>query len=295
MVPGGGPRSYRSAPRRASALPEVVSANPLILPSSPELPGRPALRAVPEPSVLVVVPTFNEVDNVEPLSRGVLKALPRGELVFVDDNSPDGTASRIAELSRSDPRIGLLSRRAKLGLGTAYLAGFSRGLAGGYDVVVTMDGDLSHDPAYLPELVAATSRSDVVIGSRYVPGGGVRNWSVHRRLLSRCANAYARTLLEVPVRDCTSGFRAYRAQVLRSLPLGSIRSSGYSFLEEMLFLADRGGFRLGEIPILFIDRLGGHSKISSAEIFLAVYHVLRLRLTPAPPAATPEVSGGLPG
>lgn len=276
-------------------LTEVADASPLIPPTSQEVAEHPVLRAAPEPRVLVVVPTFNEVDNVEPLSRGVLEALPRGELVFVDDSSPDGTAARIAELSRSEPRIGLLTRRAKLGLGTAYMAGFRRGLTGGFDVVVTMDGDLSHDPAYLPELVAATSRCDVAIGSRYVQGGGVRNWSVHRRLLSRCANAYARTLLGVPVRDCTSGFRAYRSQVLRSLPLGSIRSSGYSFLEEMLFLADRGGFLLGEIPILFIDRLGGRSKISTEEIFLAIYHVLRLRLTPAPPTATPEVSGGLPG
>lgn len=230
----------------------------------------------------MVVPTFDEAGHVAPLARRVLAALPgpdfRVEILFVDDASPDGTGERVRELARDDPRIRLLSRPRKLGLGTAYLAGFRTGLAEGFDLVVTMDGDLSHDPGHLPALLAAADEHDLVLGSRYVPGGGVRSWGLHRRLLSRLANAVARRVLALPVHDATSGFRVYRAATLRALPLDRIRSSGYSFLEEVTVLAARRGLSLGEVPIVFWDREGGRSKISSREIFLAAYHLVRLRL-----------------
>lgn len=245
----------------------------------------------------MVVPTFDEADNVEPLSRRVLRAVPAAEILFIDDASPDGTARRIDELAREDPRIRLLSRPRKLGLGTAYLAGFRVAVEQGFDLVVTMDADLSHDPCHLPEILAAARAHDVVLGSRYVAGGGVENWGLHRRVLSRFANAFARRLLRLPVHDGTSGYRAYRVSALRVLPLQEIRSSGYSFLEEITFLAAGRGLSLAEVPIVFCDREGGRSKISAAEIFLAGYHLLRLRLASLgrPGAPADAVWPGVPG
>jgi dolichol-phosphate mannosyltransferase len=228
--------------------------------------------------ILIVIPTYNEVENAGPLSSEILQFAPEVEILFVDDSSPDGTSEEVERLRAADGRIGLLRRPGKLGLGTAYLAGFRHGLERAHDAVVTMDADFSHHPRYLPALIAGLERCDVMVGSRYVKGGGVRNWGLHRRLLSRFANVYARTLLALPVRDCTAGFRAYRAGVLAALPLDEIRSSGYSFLEEMIYLVSRNGFRIGETPIVFEDRRAGRSKISKREIFLAAYHVLRLRL-----------------
>ncbi|MBL8898645.1 MAG: polyprenol monophosphomannose synthase [Planctomycetes bacterium] len=230
---------------------------------------------------LIVVPTYNEVENAEPLARAILAAVPTVDLLFVDDNSPDGTGQLVRKMAAADRRVLLLARPGKLGLGTAYLAGYRYGLEHGYDVVVTMDADFSHDPRYLPALLAGLEARDgapdVMIGSRYVPGGGVKNWGLHRRLLSRFANFYARTLLGLTARDCTAGFRAYRTEVLRHLPLGEIRSSGYSFLEEVLYLVHLAGFRVGETPIIFEDRRAGRSKISRKEIFRAALTVLRLK------------------
>lgn len=248
---------------------------------------------------LIVVPTFNEAPNVRVLRKRVQAAVPAAEMLFIDDASPDGTGARVAEMGRTDPGVRLLSRPRKLGLGTAYLAGFEVGLAEGFDLVVTMDADLSHDPAYLPEMLAAAASHDLVLGSRYVQGGRVDNWGLHRRLLSRGANYAARLALRVPVHDVTTGFRVYRAQALRALPLDSIRSSGYSFLEEITVLAVRRGLAVGEIPILFCDREGGRSKISATEIFLAAYHLLRLRFRsppvfePAPELVTEGVLAGV--
>lgn len=213
-----------------------------------------------------------------PLAERILRIAPHVRVLFVDDASPDGTAARVAELGRADPRIRLVSRPAKLGLGTAYLKGFEIGLVEGFDPIVTMDADLSHDPEHLPALLEASAAADLVIGSRYVDGGGVENWGLHRRLLSRHANRLARWILRLPVRDVTSGFRAYRATALGQLPLTSIRSSGYSFLEEITFLAHRLGFGIDETPIVFCDREGGRSKISANEIYRAAYHLLRLGL-----------------
>lgn len=245
-----------------------------------------------------MVPTYDEADNVAPLARRVLAAVPGAEVLFVDDASPDGTARRIGELARHDRRVRVLRRPRKLGLGTAYLEGFRVGLREGFDLVATMDADLSHDPAHLPALIAAAADHDLVLGSRYVPGGGVRNWGLHRRLLSRCANAFARRLLDLPVRDGTTGFRVYRSPALRRLPLAGVRSSGYSFLEEITVLSVRRGLSLTEVPIVFCDREGGRSKISGLEIWRAAYRVLRLWLdgwgrptTAAPPAPEPPAAG----
>lgn len=234
---------------------------------------------MPTARVLVVVPTYDEAENVGPLARRLLAAVPEATVLFVDDASPDGTGDRVARLAARDPRIRLLARPAKLGLGSAYQAGFAAGIAEGFGHVVTMDADHSHDPTHLPALLAAAGDHDLVVGSRYVPGGGIVNWGLHRRLLSTTANALARRVLALPVHDVTSGYRVYGTAALATLPLAGVRSSGYAFLEEVLWLAVRHGLRVGEVPIVFTDREGGRSKISAVEIAFAVYRLGRLALT----------------
>lgn len=241
---------------------------------------------------LVIVPSYNEAQNVLPLSADVLSRDPELEVLVVDDASPDGTADRVARAAEDEPRLHLLRRPAKLGLGSAYLAGFRRGLEGDYARILTMDCDYSHHPRYLPDILAATSNADLVIGSRYAAGGGVANWPLRRRLLSRFANAYTRLLLRLPVRDCTSGLRCYAREVLERVDAFSIRSSGYAFLEEMVWRVHRCGFRIAEIPILFEDRTRGDSKIDRREIYRAAWHVLhtaarrpRVASQPRPPRA----------
>jgi dolichol-phosphate mannosyltransferase len=232
---------------------------------------------------LVVLPTYNEADNVLPLIAEILPQDPGLHVLVVDDNSPDGTGRLVAELAAVEPRVHLLSRPGKLGLGGAYLAGFGYGLEQGFERVLTMDCDFSHKPRYLPQLLAGMADHDLMIGSRYVPGGGIKNWPLHRKFLSAFANLYTRLLLRVPVRDCTSGFRCYSAEVLRRVDPFSVRSSGYSFLEEMVWRVQRHGFTIGEAPILFEDRERGQSKINKKEIYRAAWHVLctALRRSPA--------------
>ena len=240
--------------------------------------GTEACYPAPVSRTLIVVPTYNEAENVAPLQRRIGDAVPEAEILFIDDASPDGTADAISALRRTDERVRLLRRPRKLGLGTAYLAGFDTGIGEGFDRVVTMDADLSHDPSYLPRLLAAADGHDLVLGSRYVDGGGIENWGLHRRVLSRTANWMARRTLGLGVRDLTTGFRVYTTNGLRALPLETIRSSGYAFLEEITFLAARRGLAITEVPIVFCDRQGGRSKISASEIYLAAYHLLRLGL-----------------
>jgi glycosyltransferase involved in cell wall biosynthesis len=223
---------------------------------------------------LVVIPTYNEAENILPLAREVLAQSPSLEVLVVDDASPDGTGRLVAEAAASERRLHLLARTGKLGLGSAYLAGFRYGLEHGYGRVFTMDGDGSHAPHHLPALLEAARSNDLVVGSRYVPGGGIRNWPLHRRALSAFANFYTRTLLRLPVRDCTSGFRGYARAVLEAVDPFSVRSSGYSFLEEMLCRVHRAGFRIAEVPIVFQDRRLGASKINRSEIYRAAWHVL---------------------
>ncbi len=218
-------------------------------------------------SALVIVPTYDERDNL-PLVAERLMRHRDVRLLVADDQSPDGTGDVADALAREYPgRIDVLHRTGRRGLGRAYVDGFRIALATKADVVCQMDADLSHDPAQLPSLIAATSFADLVLGSRYVPGGTVVNWPLQRQLLSRAANTYIRTVTRLPARDCTTGYRCWRREALAALPLDRIRSEGYSFLIETLFMAARGGCRITEVPIAFVERRQGQSKLSSAVLF----------------------------
>ena len=229
--------------------------------------------------VLIVVPTYNERDNVDEVVRQFLTPVPEAELLFVDDNSPDGTGARLDELATGNPRVHVLHRPGKLGLGTAYLDGFAWGLARDYAYLFEMDADFSHDPSYLPARIArARAGADVVIGSRYVAGGGTRNWGVGRKLLSRGGSLYARTVLGVKIRDVTAGFICYRRAALEALELAAIKSNGYSFQIEMKYRALAAGLKVAEVPIVFVDRRVGKSKMSRAIFAEALTMVWKLRL-----------------
>jgi dolichol-phosphate mannosyltransferase len=229
--------------------------------------------------VLVALPTYNELDNLTLLLPELLN-LPSSvtasvDVCVVDDNSPDDTGRLADEWSAREPRVHVIHRAGKLGLGTAYIAGFHYALDHGYDAALTMDADFSHHPRYIPGMLRAIEHADLVIGSRYVRGGEVR-YPFHRRFLSKSANAVARTALGLQPHDCTAGFRLYRAQVLRTIPIDIIFSNGYSFLIEVLTLVQGYGFTIVETPIIFEDRQRGESKISSNEMFKAAYTVARL-------------------
>lgn len=255
--------------------------------------------------IWVTIPTFNEAGNIERTARAVCDQLDRlapGDyrVLVVDDGSPDGTAAVAAALSQELPAIEVLERRAKEGLGRAYLAGFERALAGGAERVVVMDADYSHDPAYIPALLAACERADLVLGSRYVPGGGVVDWPWLRRTLSRAGSWYARSLLGVEIRDLTGGYRCIRRSVLEQVDPASLRAQGYVFNIELTYRALREGFRVIEVPISFADRTIGRSKISIWIAVEALWLVPVLRhpwllrrveeKAPAltPPAASPD-------
>jgi dolichol-phosphate mannosyltransferase len=229
-------------------------------------------------SVLMIVPTFNERLNLSEMTSRFFATNPDCHLIVVDDSSPDGTADLCEELMRQLPRLKLMRRSGKPGLGQAYLAGIRYGLENGYDLIGTMDADLSHDPKYLPRMLERLSESDVVVGSRYIRDGGTINWRIRRILLSWLANRFAARLLKVPANDVTSGFRVYRSSALRALPLERIRSSGYSFLVELLYRLARRGCRIAEVPIIFYDRTLGASKLGRAEICRGALHLIRLRL-----------------
>jgi glycosyltransferase involved in cell wall biosynthesis len=223
--------------------------------------------------VLVVVPTYQEADNIETLLRRVRAAVPVAAVLVVDDGSPDGTADIAKALGHDIGRLDVLVRPAKGGLGSAYREGFSCGLALGYAAIVEIDSDLSHDPDMIPSLVASLSQADLAIGSRYVPGGSIPDWPLHRRLVSRCGNRYARWMLRLPVHDSTSGFRAYRAEMLRAIEPASVRTDGYGFQIEMAYRVCRRGGRIVELPIAFVERQRGASKMSAGivvEAFVAV-------------------------
>lgn len=225
---------------------------------------------------IVVVPTYNERQNIDALLEASL-GLPIGiHVLVVDDGSPDGTGSRVDEWVRREPRVGIIHRPRKMGLGTAYIAGFSRALSEGFEAVIEMDADFSHRPSYVPELLAKAADFDLVIGSRYVAGGGTSGWGLHRRLLSEGANVFARGMLGLKVRDCTAGFRCYTAAALGRIDFTSVLAEGYSFQVEMLFRILKSGGRVAEIPIIFEERRHGRSKISRTEVFKAIGTVLRL-------------------
>lgn len=226
---------------------------------------------------LVIIPTYNEVENLPLLLEETFSYAPQVDLLIVDDGSPDGTGELAEEIRRRDARVHVLHRPGKLGLGTAYVAGFQYALAQGYDAAFEMDADFSHDPRSLPDFLRAIERADVVIGSRYIPGGSTPNWSFMRRLISGSGNIFARFMLGIPVRDCTSGFRCYRRNVLQSLDLEAIQSQGFAFQVELTYRAMQQGFRMIETPITFVDRRLGKSKMSHKIIIEAFAYVLRAR------------------
>ena len=206
---------------------------------------------------LIIIPTYNEKENLGPLLEAIYEIRPDIHVLVVDDNSPDGTGQLVAEWAEApqyEGRLFLLRRAGKLGLGTAYIAGFRWALARSYRRILEMDADFSHNPRYLPDLLAAAEEADLVLGSRYVPGGGVKNWGFWRRFLSRGGSLYARVLLGLPYQDLTGGFKCFRREVLETLDLGAIRSNGYSFQIELTYRAHCKGFKIKEVPIVFEDR-----------------------------------------
>ncbi|HLL05024.1 MAG TPA: polyprenol monophosphomannose synthase [Myxococcaceae bacterium] len=229
---------------------------------------------------LVCIPTYNEAENIEPITQAVLEAEPRVDILIVDDNSPDGTGKIADTLAAREPRIRVLHREKKEGLGRAYLAAFRWAMAEGYTYIIEMDADFSHDPKYLPQFVdAAEGGADLVLGSRYVSGGGTVNWGTGRKIISRGGSLYARTILGVKVRDLTGGFKCFNRRVLESIGLGEVKSSGYAFQIELTYRTLKKGFTVQEIPIIFEDRRVGHSKMSKKIFMEAVTMVWKLRLT----------------
>jgi dolichol-phosphate mannosyltransferase len=226
----------------------------------------------------VVIPTYNERENIELLVDSILALpLPIG-VVVVDDHSPDGTGDIADALAQKHASVTVVHRPGKLGLGTAHIAGIRRALASDAELVLTMDADFSHHPRYIPAMVAAMAKADLCIGSRYVPGGDTADCTLPRKALSWGANAFARFMLGLPAHDCTAGFRCYRRDLLERMPLDRIFSNGYSFLVEMLYYCRRAGARVTEVPILFENRRRGTSKISRKEIYRSLYTVFRLAI-----------------
>jgi glycosyltransferase involved in cell wall biosynthesis len=261
--------------------------------------------------VLVCIPTYNEAENVEPIVARVRAAVPEAHVLVVDDASPDGTGEIAGKLALDDPALHVLHRPGKEGLGAAYIAAFGWARDERYDVVVEMDADGSHQPEELPRLLAALRTADVVLGSRWVSGGEVRNWPASRRVLSQGGNTYTRLALGLPLRDATGGYRAYRRTVLDVLPLDSVASQGYCFQVDLAWNAWRAGFRVVEVPITFVERVRGQSKMSRAIVAEALWRVtwwaVRSRrarpegahpasvgraAAPAAPAASPRKSAG---
>jgi dolichol-phosphate mannosyltransferase len=234
--------------------------------------GRPGV-----PKVLVVIPTYNESENISRIVPIVLEQAEGIEVLIVDDGSPDGTGTIVRRMAEADPRVHLLERNAKMGLGTAYVAGFKYALAGDYDFVFEMDADFSHNPKDIPAFLERARSLDLVVGSRYTNGVRVLNWPMQRLLLSWSANLWTRFMTGLPLNDATGGFKCYRIAVLRAIDLDSIRSNGYAFQIEMSYKAWRKGFRLGEIPIVFLDRNAGTSKMSKHIVYEAFFMLWRLR------------------
>lgn len=244
------------------------------------------MSSAPPPRTLVTLATYNEMANLPALVEELLRYAPQVDVLVIDDNSPDGTGRWCDQQAERDRRIRCLHRSGKLGLGSAIVAGMRYALEHGYDYVLNMDADFSHHPRYVPELIAAMQPDDgpavdVAIGSRYVAGGGVQGWPWRRRFMSRAINLYARWLLWLAPRDCSGAFRCYRTAVLQKVDLDRIRSRGYSFQEEVLWHLRRAGAHFAEVPIVFVDRQRGVSKINTREALAALWVILRLGLRSA--------------
>lgn len=236
---------------------------------------------------LVVIPTYNERENIACLLSAIRAQGERFDALVVDDGSPDGTGAIVAAMASGDLRVQLLQRPGKLGLGSAYIDGFRLGLEQGYGYLCQMDADFSHQPDYLPLLLAqAEQAADVVIGSRYVAGARMEGWPWHRRLLSQGGNRYARAVLGLKVRDCTGGFKCFRSSALRQIDVPTIRSNGYAFQVELNYRCHEAGLNVAELPIVFPDRTAGQSKMSHEIIFEASLMVLRMRLAARPAPLT---------
>jgi dolichol-phosphate mannosyltransferase len=243
------------------------------------------------PSALVVIPTYNERANLPVLVAGLMRHADVRVLV-VDDQSPDGTGDVAdALVVEHAGRVHVLHRTGKKGFGRSYIDGIQKALTMPVDVLCQMDADLSHDPQHLPDLIAATARADVVIGSRYIPGGAIVNWPMRRRILSRVANFYIRAVTQLGARDCTSGYRCWRREAMAALPLDRFISDGYSFLVEMLFVASRRGCRIAEVPITFVERREGESKVSRAVLVESAITPWRLIANPDTRRKTPRGPG----
>jgi dolichol-phosphate mannosyltransferase len=226
----------------------------------------------------IVIPTYNERENIENLVIDILNLKLGIHIIIVDDNSPDGTGEIADKLAQKFPEVKVIHRERKSGLGTAYVKGFKTALENGADVIFEMDADYSHDPKYIPEFLKAIEKYDVVIGSRYTNGISIVNWPIQRLFISLLANFYVRFLLGIPIKDCTSGFKCFRKEVLDSVNLSKIKSNGYAFQIEMNYLAYKKGFKIKEIPIIFVDRRTGTSKMSRKVVIEAIIIVWRLLL-----------------
>ncbi len=236
---------------------------------------------------LIIVPTYNEYENLKPLLADIFSYAPQTDILIVDDNSPDGTGDLAEQIRAEDPRVHVMHRAGKLGLGTAYVAGFKYAIEHNYDAAFEMDADFSHDPRYLPDFLREIENADLVIGSRYIPGGSTPNWSLSRRLISGCGNIFARFMLGIPVKDCTAGYRCYRREVLESIDVDSLRSQGYAFQVELAYRVMSQGFKIVETPIVFMDRRVGTSKMSKKIVFEAFGYVLRARFGKQPEIRRP--------
>ena len=231
-----------------------------------------------EPRLLVSMATYNEAGNIAALIAEVHKVVPDAHILVIDDNSPDGTGKIVDELAKADPRIHVLHRPGKLGLGTATLAAMRYAMDHGYDLLQNMDADFSHPPRYLPGILAGMSKYDVMIGSRYVAGGATENWPLARKVMSQGVNLVVRFLFRMPVKDASGAYRCYRVSKLRETDLGAVRSRGYSFQQEVLFRCYKAGCKLGEYPILFENRRAGASKVNRQEAVRSISMILYLGL-----------------
>jgi dolichol-phosphate mannosyltransferase len=232
---------------------------------------------------LIIIPTYNEIENLQSLLTGIFSYAPETHILIVDDNSPDGTGKLADEISAENPRVSVMHRTGKLGLGTAYIAGFKYAIEHHYDAAFEMDADFSHDPKYLPDFLKAIENADLVIGSRYIKGGSTPNWSLLRRIISGGGNIYTRFVLGISVHDCTAGFRCYRREVLENLDLDTVQAQGYAFQVEMAYRVFKRGYRIVETPIVFMDRRLGQSKMSGNIFIEGFTSVLRLRFKKTAP------------
>ncbi|PKN58831.1 MAG: dolichyl-phosphate beta-D-mannosyltransferase [Deltaproteobacteria bacterium HGW-Deltaproteobacteria-14] len=232
---------------------------------------------MPTAPALIIIPTYNELENLPELVKAIFAVAADVHLLVVDDGSPDGTGALADELAAADPRVHVLHRAGKLGLGTAYIAGFKWALERDYPLVFEMDADFSHQPRYIPEFIAAAADADVVLGCRYIKGGGTEDWGLWRKFVSRGGNLYARMVLWLPFHDLTGGFKCFRREVLEALDLDGVKSTGYAFQIELTYRAHKLGFRVAEVPIIFPDRQVGQSKMSGSIVREAVVNLVKLR------------------